>query len=134
MRLTTLITGQAQRWPDTIFLCSKCKSDERNAIQVEEVTRERINAIVANEQLHVAETKRVALTRTAVIAGSKQPTEHHVAQVRLRKADLVAVEGGHLVDIVEDGDWKRFDTRRWWVLLGVAAELVVKAKIEQVHA
>jgi hypothetical protein len=60
---------------DTVLLGGEGERDEGNAIQVGEVTRERVDAIIADKELHVAETKRVALTRTAVLAGSKQPKE-----------------------------------------------------------
>jgi hypothetical protein len=56
---------------DTVFLGSKGEGDERDAIQVGDVTSERINASVANEQLDVAEPKWVAFTRTTVLAGPK---------------------------------------------------------------
>jgi hypothetical protein len=114
---------------DTIFLGSKRERDERNAVEFGKVTCERVKAIVAYEQLHVTETKRVAVSRTAVLAGSKEPKERHVAQVRHCEANLVTVEGGQFSDIVEDGDWKRLDARRRRVLSCVAAKLAVQAEI-----
>jgi hypothetical protein len=58
---------------DTVFLCSKRESDECNSIQVGGVTRERIKGIIANAQLHVAQMKKVAITRTIVLARSYAP-------------------------------------------------------------
>jgi hypothetical protein len=52
---------------DTVFLGSKRESNKRNAIQIGDITGERIKAIVANEELDIAETKGVAFTRTAVL-------------------------------------------------------------------
>jgi hypothetical protein len=39
---------------DTILLGSERESDKGDAIQVGEVTRERIKTVVANEKLHIA--------------------------------------------------------------------------------
>ena len=114
---------------DTVFLGSEREGDERDAVQVGEGTREQVKAILANEQLHVAQTERVACTRTAVLAGAEEPKERHVAQVRHGQADMIAVEGGQLANIVKDGEWKRFDSRRRRVLLGVAAKLSVKSEV-----
>ncbi len=69
---------------DTVFLGSKGESDERDASQVGDITGERVKAIVSNEQLDVAEAIRVALSRTAILAGTKGPKESHVAQVGYR--------------------------------------------------
>jgi hypothetical protein len=77
---------------NTIFLGSKGERDERNAVEVSKITRERVKASIADEQLHVAETEQVILCRTAVFAGSQKPKECHVAQVRHYETDLVAME------------------------------------------
>lgn len=66
----------------------------------------------------------MALTRSAVLAGSKEPNKHYVAQVGHSKANLVVVQGGQLANIVKNGDWKRFDWR-------VAVKLSVNEEISQ---
>jgi hypothetical protein len=71
----------------------------------------------------------VALTRAAVFAGAQEPKARYEAQVGHCKADLVAMEGGHLADIVENGERKWLDARRWRVLLGVTAKLAVQPKV-----
>ena len=64
---------------DTIFLSSERESDEGDTVEVGEVTRERIEAMVANEMLHITQTKGMAFTRTAVFTWAKEPEECHVA-------------------------------------------------------
>jgi hypothetical protein len=67
---------------DTIFICTcecESESDKGDTAEVSEVIRERIKATVANEELHVAEPKRVALTGAAIFARAKEPKERHVA-------------------------------------------------------
>jgi hypothetical protein len=63
----------------TIFLCSERESDEGGTVEVSEVIRERIKATVVNDELHVAEPKRVALTGAAILARAKEPEERRVA-------------------------------------------------------
>jgi hypothetical protein len=87
---------------DTIFLGSERESDESDTVEVGEVATERIKAIVAYEELDVTETKRVAFSGTAILARAKEPKECHVTQVGDGKTDVIAVEGGHLTNIVED--------------------------------
>jgi hypothetical protein len=119
---------------DTIFLGSERESDEGDTVEVSELTSERIKTSVADEELDIAEAKRVAFTRAAIFARAKEPKERHVAQVGHSKADVVAVEGGQLANIVENGKRKRFDARRWGVFLGITAKLTVKAEVKEAGA
>jgi hypothetical protein len=116
---------------NTIFLGGERESDEGNTVEVSEVTSEWINASIANEELYVAETKRVALTGAAILARAKEPKECHVAQVGHSQADLVVMKGSHLANVVENGKRKGFDARRRRIFLCVAAKLPVKAEICQ---
>lgn len=65
----------------TILLCGEGECNECDAVEVSKSTCQGVDALVANEELHVTKPERVAFAGTAVLAGSKEPEECHVTKV-----------------------------------------------------
>lgn len=106
---------------NTILLRGERHGHKSDSIQVGKGTSERVNPLLPNEELEVAQPKGVAVRSTAIFTGPEQPEKRHIAQVRDGEADVVGKEHGLLVNIMENRDWQGLDTVGRRVFQAVAA-------------